>query len=119
MSFGSFFKKIGHGLSKIGKGIGHGLSKVGKGIYNKALKPLYTKVIKPVGKGIYRIGSKAASKGEDYVEGGIDFSSNLVDKGRGTLSNVADGAMNLSGFLKNPLVMIGAGLVVLVVVTKI
>jgi hypothetical protein len=108
--FGKLFHKIGHGLSKATHTIGHGLSKV--------FKPVYKHVLKPIGKAVGRIGKTALDKGEHFVEGGLDFSSKVVDKGRQAGLNIADAGANLTSFLKNPLVLIGGGLVVLMVVTR-
>jgi hypothetical protein len=101
---------IGHGLSKIGHTIGHGLS--------KAWNPLYKHVLKPVGQTVGRIGKKTLDTGEHFIEGGLDFSQRFVDKSRQAGLNIADAGTNLTSFLKSPLVLIGGGLVVLMVVTR-
>jgi hypothetical protein len=42
-----------------------------------------------------------------------------VDKARGSVLNVEDGALNITKLLSNPFVMVGAGILGLVVVSKI
>ena len=122
MGFFDVFKTIGSGISSAVSTVGHGISKVATGaynsvlkpVYNKVLKPVYNSVIKPIGKPI----SKVFSKGEALVDKGLDFSGRFIDKTGGTLDNLAGGAFNLSKLLENPFVMLGAGILGLVVVSK-
>ena len=90
-----------------------------KPVYEQALKPAYEKVLKPALAPIGRIASKAASVGEHFIEGGLDFSEKFVDKARGGALNLEDGAFNITKLLSNPFVMIGAGILGLVVVSKL
>lgn len=113
--FDSFIKTIGSGLSKVGASIGSGLSKV----YTSVVKPVYNKVIRPVGEASLRIFDKGLSTGERFISGGMDSTEKLIEKGRGTALNVADAGLNLSSLLKNPIVLIGAFVGGLIVVSKI
>jgi hypothetical protein len=128
MGLFNIFHTIGSGLSKaydsVAKPVYNSVIKpayteVIKPVFNSVIKPVYNKVIKPVGEGALRIGGKALSTGETFVEGGMDFSGQFVDKARGGVLNVEDGALNITKLLSNPFVMIGAGILGLVVVSKI
>ena len=126
MGFFDVFKTIGSGISSAVSTVGHGISKVATGaynsvlkpVYNKVLKPVYNSVIKPIGKPIVGLVGKVFSKGEALVDKGLDFSGRFIDKTGGTLDNLAGGAFNLSKLLENPFVMLGAGILGLVVVSK-
>ena len=107
MGFFDVFKTIGSGISSAVSTVGHGISKVATGAYNSVIKPIG----KPIG--------KVFSKGEALVDKGLDFSGRFIDKTGGTLDNLAGGAFNLSKLLENPFVMLGAGILGLVVVSKI
>ena len=122
MGFFDVFKTIGSGISSAVSTVGHGISKVATGAYNSVLKPVYNKVLKPVYNSVIKpIGKpigKVFSKGEALVDKGLDFSGRFIDKTGGTLDNLAGGAFNLSKLLENPFVMLGAGILGLVVASK-
>jgi hypothetical protein len=108
--FGNIFHKIGGGLTSFGKTIGHGLHQV--------LNPVYKSVVKPVGQSIGRIFKKTTDASERIVSDGLDFSQRFVGRAQKGALNLEEGALNLTSFLKNPLILIGGGLVVLTIVTR-
>ena len=85
---------------------------------SKITAPLY-KTFKPTGERLERIFTKATDTGEHFVTGGLDFTDRFISKARGGVLNLEDGALNLTSLLKNPMVLIGGGILVLVVVSKI
>lgn len=122
--FSNLFHKIGHGISSAVSTVGHGIAKaasaIAKPIYNKVLKPAYEKVVKPAyNKVIKPIATKAFNTGMNFVEGGLDFTNKFVNNARDGALNLEGGALNITKLLSNPFVMIGAGVLGLVIVSKI
>ena len=117
--FSNVFKKIGSGLSKAVHTVGNGLASIAKPVYNSVLKPVYNNVIKPVGEGAVRVIQKAASTGEHLVENALDFSEKFA-KGNQDLALQGQRDLgSLGKLLENPLVMVGAGILGIVIVSKI
>jgi hypothetical protein len=133
--FGNLVHSIGSGISSVAHTVGSGLAKaataIAKPIYNKVLKPAYNKVLKPaynrylkpVVGGITRVGGKFLSTGEHIVTGGLDFGEQFIGGAgknalhlQNNLGGISDTFLNL---LKNPMVMIAAGIGGLIVITKI
>ena len=90
-----------------------------KPVYKSVLKPVYTSVIKPVGAAIGRVAGKALGTAEHMTDNALDFSEKF-QKGSQDLVTGAQGVgLSLEGLLKNPLVLIGGGVLALAVVSKI
>ena len=128
MGFFDIFKKIGSGITGAVSSIGHGIGKIAtsaydhivKPVYTKVLKPVYNSVIKPVVKPIASVVGKTVKTAETMVKNQLDFSQRFVSNAQqqGAL-NLEQGAVGLTKFLSNPMVMLGAGIAGLIVVSKI
>jgi hypothetical protein len=90
-----------------------------KPVYKSVLKPVYNSVIKPVGAAVGRVAGKALGTAEHMTDNALDFSEQFQKKNQDLVGGAQDAALSLEGLLKNPLVLIGGGVLALAVVSKI
>jgi hypothetical protein len=118
------FEYIGSGISKAATTVKHSVldpiyNKVLKPVYNKVVVPVYNRVGKPIVGTIGRVADKTLNTGEHLATNTLDFTEKASKGNQNLFLDAQKGADGLLKFFSNPIMAVGAGIVVLAVVSKI